>query len=387
MPVLVLAAILAGAASGVAALQRHVVWADVLLLIALTFSALAVHGPNRRSGMVVFGIGAALFCVLSVSSVSAVSSAVAQVTTPAALLVLGLFALVVAAVVVGVAASWLPRRRYVEPAALGIFTLIVGALSLQGLHLLSVPASMPTTNGFAMLYTRQAPGEKLYLDVTVGPLAEAEAFEGFVIDNPTGNRPVPWALLIAGDARLAHRDPLSPGVREQPLTLSGQVTGDSHKAPAQLFSGTLRSGTTQGISGLAIGSFSNASTSRTAVSLPDYGSGAYYPLDLPTAIAVVRALHGTITIPPRISVSVDAGNVNPFNTDVHAIPPLTDPAKLSWNTSTYVGPQYTTSDQNAAAENSNYLFALAILLAVAGSGLLASLQAALHAASAGKKDE
>src|SRR5260370_8404833 len=103
------------------------------------------------------------------------------------------------------------------------------------------------------------------------------------------------------------------------------MTGDSHAGLAQLFSGTLRGGTAQGISGLAIGSFSNASTSQTAVSLPDYGSGAYFSLNIPTIIAIDRALRGRITIPARVTSYIVPAQQDPFNTDVHATPPSPHP--------------------------------------------------------------
>ncbi len=102
-------------------------------------------------------------------------------------------------------------------------------------------------------------------------------------------------------------------------------------------------------------------------------------------MAIARDLGTPGTSPGGLSIGVDAGHVSPLDTQVTAIPPLTDPYQLSWTFDTETAPEYKLVDQNAQDSLNSYSFALAVLLGAAGAGLLGSIQALVSTAASRKE--
>jgi hypothetical protein len=381
MRFLAIAAGMASIGCAAAALTGEGALAAALLLMSMVVCGLVLRSARPAgSPGVVMAIGA-LLSVLAVVAALVVATGYLQVTTPAAFLLLAAFGLCALTVVLWIASSWLPTWPYREAAALGLLTVALSALSLHGLNLITSTPAIPSTNGYVLLYADQSAGEHLYLNVGVTPSPGhgAPTSEFLLVVNPFANKPASWALLMTGDARLRNIAVDHTAIHEQVLTGRAVTTGVLSEAPGQLLWGRLPAGGTADIQGQPLTSWTSHTPAQTAVSLPDFAPGSILNTDTVTMAAIARDLGTPGLSPGGISIAVDAGSVSPLDTVVNAIPPLTDPYHLSWRFTTEVAPAYTLLDQTAQDNLNNYTFALAVLLGVAGSGLLASVQALIKA--------
>jgi hypothetical protein len=189
---------------------------------------------------------------------------------------------------------------------------------------------------------------------------------------------------MTGDARLTHITAGPARLQRQTLAGHGVSLGALAEAPGQLLWGRLPSGASEEINGQPLSTWAGATASQTAVSLPTFAPGSIQYTDTATLAAIARDLRVRATSPGGISITVDAGNVDPLDTVVRAIPPTTDPYHLYWISSTSIAPAYALKDENAQRVLDNYSFALAIVLGAAGAGLLASVQTIIHVRTATK---
>jgi len=218
--------------------------------------------------------------------------------------------------------------------------------------------------------------------VTPSPQSGIPTYEFMDIVNPSKTRTASWAVLLTGDARLNRLKASGPDVHDQTLTGRHVTTGVLAEAPGRLLWGRLPPGSTEQITGYPRASYISRDTTETAVSLPDFDVGSFLNTDSVTLSAIARKLGTPGTSPGGLSIGVDAGSASPLDTEITALPPLTDPGLLSWTFSTNTAPEYKLVDQNAQDTLNSYSFALAVLLGAAGACLLASLQSVVSTASA-----
>jgi len=102
-------------------------------------------------------------------------------------------------------ASWIPDWPYSESLAAGIIAVALGALCFPALHEFTQPLEYPSVNGGALLFATGPPNQQLTLQVITNPLwqqvGDAQNLEDYSIYS-LGNRPVHWALLLYGNARM-----------------------------------------------------------------------------------------------------------------------------------------------------------------------------------------
>jgi len=163
------------------------------------------------------------------------------------------------------------------------------------------------------------------------------------------------------------------------------TTGVLAEAPGQLLWGQVAPGGVEQVSGQPLASYISRDATETAVSLPDFDLGSLLNTDPVTLSTIARDIDTPGTSPGGLSIGVDAGTVSPLNTQVTAIPALSDPYLLSWTFHTETAPTYKLVDQNAQDSLNSYSFALAVLLGAAGACLLASLQSLVSKAASRKE--
>jgi hypothetical protein len=392
-----LAAVAVAAGFGAAVAARH--QSDIadgsLLLTSMLLSGLALRGlrlfDHRFFFVVLFGF----FAAMTVAAGRVAIIDYQQLTDPGQLLLLAAFSLCGLAILFLVVTSWVPGWRYRESALLALLTLALGGLSLHGLNLITSVLDMPVVSGSVILYADQPAGQQLRLYFHVAPLPISE-FPGQeymeLVDPSTNTRPSSWAVLLTGDARLmnvttdAHQKTLEETLAGGASTTDLSGSGPEPE-PGQLFWGQLAPGDFSLISGEPIASYISVNATETAVSLPDFMVGSDQNTDKATMSAITRGLGAPRTSPGGLSIGVDAGSVSPLDEAVTAVPPLTNPSELSWTFNAETAPAYKLIDQNALDSQNSYSFALAVLLGVAGAGLLASIQALVSTAGDSRKEQ
>jgi len=241
-----------------------------------------------------------------------------------------------------------------------------------------------------LFYAAQLSSQPLYLNFNVTPSAGSDipTSEFMDIVNPSTNRrPAAWAVLLTGGARLTHLDTRGSDVREQELSGRAVTTGVLAEAPGQLLWGEVPPGGVEQFSGQPLASYISRDATETAVSLPDFDLGSPLNTDPVTLSNIARDLDTPVTSPGGFSIGVDAGTVSPLNTQVTAIPALSDPALLSWTFQTNTAPTYKLVDQTAQDSSNSYSFALAVILGAAGACLLASSQSLVSTATSRKEQQ
>ena len=144
------------------------------------------------------------------------------------------------------------------------------------------------------------------------------------------------------------------------------------------------------LSGPTVIAYSRGNASRSAGVTPLYGGGDPALLDRGTAQRV-RQSAGDDANGYGVRVTVRIGvpsTIFPSRTVVKAVPPLADPEKMEWSTSNAttelarIRPVFSTVDQYSDEVVRNSLLAFAVLLGVAASGLIATVQVAWQRAAA-----
>jgi hypothetical protein len=353
-------------------------WSTALAVASLILFGFLLRGPQVRYGrivVIVSCVGAGLAIALGLTA----AVELALTVDPIQLLILGAVGLAALGFSLFLFATWAPGWPYVEPMALAVLAVFVGAVSLTGLRILSSPLDEPTPVGYGELYVQGHTHGPISLVVATSPQNEDRSVS-LDIEN-LSRSPARWALLLAADARLDHLI-LDSGVNERrfAVPIGADVAGFWG---AQLFWGRTAPGDFDEISGNAVTSYAAASVSRTAVVLPSYGPGYPPGPDAASAAIIRRVLGGQPAQPSswHPDITVDAGPLDLLSTVTQARPPLADPTWLRWNSHGITFVSFATLNQHADDIVRNYFFALATLVGVAGAGLLAGVQAAVHIAA------
>jgi hypothetical protein len=328
--------------------------------------------------MIVSGVGAASAATVGLL----VAINLAFLVDPIQLLVLAAVGLAALGFGLFLFTTWLSRWSLVEPTALALLAIFLGAVCLAGLRMLSAPLDAPMIYGSGMLFVRADNQGPIRFEVS--PNLDHDSIILDIINrSPASAR---WALLLIGDARLTASQ-TTGGVKERGFRAKvGTYTNPSLPKSVQVFSGVTGPNSFAEIDGKTTTPYIATSISREAVVLPTYGPGNLADLNGTTAVLIRSALGGS---PASLSsryrnIDVNAGRLDPSITVTQASPPLTDPGYLEWTANHPITVSFSILNQHDDDVARNYFFVLAALVGVAGAGLLASVQSAVHVATNAK---
>lgn len=372
-----------GVGSAAVALSGHALLAQILVLLSMAICALTLRGPERLTGLFVTISLSILLSAEVLVSGAAILQGFDSSTSALYLLQLTIFSILALGIIVCLGATWSSAWDFTEPVAIGLVALSLGALCVPGLYYLSQEIYSPYLTGSALLFTTGVPSQNVALYASASGIGGEEAFQ---VSN-LSKKPVRWALLVAGAARVLDYQ-LTPrsGAATANLIASGSgLNSDQNDVDAQLFSGNLSgNGSSLSISGTSAGSFADSTTDRTAVALPDFGQGLLSEVSSKTGNEIIRVL-GSIPIfrpPPDFTAYISSGPLFPLDSVTSvSLAPTQDPdnqRNLEWTIHGSAQINYSTVNQGSADSDSNLLFVFAVLLGVAGASVLASLQSAIH---------
>ena len=161
----------------------------------------------------------------------------------------------------------------------------------------------------------------------------------------------------------------------------------------RLLSGELNKNSEVDIYGSTIHEFSVTTNARTVTWIPGYGEGDLSQLDKTARTAVMTMLKTkpVIRAASNFTVRVYDDFVSSLDSITTASPsPETNsdqPGNLEWIGHSYLEVRYVAQDPSSADTISNALFVFAILLGIAGAGILTSMQGFIHTSSHVKKDQ
>jgi hypothetical protein len=368
--------------------------ADISLIIAVALWALLRRGPKthyqRADRLIAVGLGCIQLAIILVVTITRTLST----TDPIILLGLAACAICGVSVVVYVALASVSKSPFTEPLAVGVIAIALSAMCVPALRTFTSPLDFPISNSAALLFVNGPVDNHVSLAVDTYPESDP-MLQGFIISNLTGSRPINWALLLIGSARFRMLGLVGTDLRYRNLTLSGFPTATDHSltghtssinaqpVEAELFSGGLQSHDFASIGGWCFGRFINTTYDRSAVALPYYGAGDLADLDERTTAIVTDVLGGKPRVgrANRFQVKVFDRDLLPFESISQATPTPTSGASGNpeWTSNDNLTITYATVNQAALDRTNNALFVFAILLGVAGAGLVTSLQGAIHA--------
>jgi hypothetical protein len=367
---------------------NHSFVAGAFVLAAMACVAFLLRGPEPRTPkpiMVLAGLFAyaSLFVVLYTTGVGIFST-----TDPASLLQIIIFAVGGLAIVLAGSASWLRGWRFAEPLALGLIAILLGLTCLPLVRTFTTLVQFPVVNGEALLFATGRAGQRLELDVTTDPLFHSPTREEFDIWN-FGDHGIRWVLVLVNDARLKKASNLTGG-STTPHTLLVKSPPNKFYAPqqlptiahVQLFSGYLSpSFGSAVVAGPSFRSFISSTSDKSAVVLPTYEQGDMSRVPQTLVNAIYGYLRGLPTIRSNeFTVTVNGGALSPIQSLTQAAPPKhrANSATLFWLSHSGVRIEYEVTDQDAVDATNGVLIVFAILLGVAGSSLVGSLQSLYH---------
>jgi hypothetical protein len=384
----------------------HPLTAGISVIAALAMSAFLLRGPReqsgprprQRNGSVATFIAAILFIAQFGAALFVVIEGVFYVYDPAVILQLTMLGVAAVGIALCLLATWISGWPFAGPLATGIVAASLGALCVPGLETFAAPLQAPNINGAGELFVTgsSSPSQKVLLSVTADPLdLPPNQEEQFAITNEE-NRSINWVLLLVGDARLVPSTislyPV-PGISEyrtsnkngtrcgHELFVSNPETIVPSPACAQLFSGSVVPTASVNISGRPYGTLVSNNFANSVVSLPTYGQGSLFDLSNGTGASIVKELGATPTT-ANVAMTIYGSSIGPLESVSQSAPAMTTdpnyPGGLEWTSNIPIAPSYTITYQDSAAEVSNFLFVFAILLGVAGAGILASLQGAIQ---------
>jgi hypothetical protein len=358
--------------------------AAALLLLGMVISAFTLRGTKRRYNWPATIGNLTLFVLQSALAGLATLIQANNATDAPSMFEITLFGIFAFGILVCLAATWLRPWRFTESVGVGLVAVALGALCLPGLRLLTQQVSPPYQTGSALLFASGQPDQGLKLLVSVTGVHEASQSEEFDVSN-LSKHPIRWALLTVGGARIHRYWGVSDGVRVKNFSAAGpNLNTPAITARSQIFYGSLGAGATAYISGTSAENFADSTSDETGVTLPNYDEGFVSFLSPATKTAVINAL-GEQPAVRRRTLFITRIVASPiFPDDSVASPDQTPsaapPDGLEWKGSGYPI-NFTITNQQAAGAVSNFMFAFAILLGVAGAGVMASLQGAIHASA------
>ena len=362
--------------------------AGVLVLVAFALSSFVLRGPRQRNYQVIIGITIILVFVQFTGVIFATALGMLNSIDPISLIELTVFGICGFGIALILVVTWVRGWPFAEPLAAGLIAISLGALCLPGVRAFTETLQFPQVNGAALLFATGSQAQEVSLIVITDPLRPPPTPEDFDIES-SGSHLIHWALLLVGDARLK-RIETSPHVERRDLFVGGSQIVVPVPAPAQLFFGIVNSSSMSTVTGNSVGRFVNSTSDRLAVSLPAYGQGLLSFVSSDVRQTIASALGGSPTLRDvgAFKLFLSGGNLTGLESVSQVSPPLTPnaelPKSIQWSDALRLSPTYVITDQNALDTTSNILFVFAILLGVAGAGLLASLQGIIHAFSSQK---
>jgi hypothetical protein len=383
--------------AGVRYIYLHYVEGYALALVSLALTSFLTIRP--RQGRIDFITKTALvFFFIEFAFV--LEFAVLDILTdfnPGELLQLVLIGMGALAIALFVAVTWMPKSRFKEPLALGLFAIGLGAICIAPVLQL-IGNGLPrltNLNDSGFLFSSGPADQPLSLDVQVDPLSDQPNKEVLRISN-LGNLSIHWALLLTGGAQLSAISHGSSRLGQQSFAMGNSMSFISPQTQAQLLWGVVNGNSSTNFTGTLYRNFlqsvSGNAEDRSLVALPSYGQWTY-PLYYPGAYGdtvggyaaklIITALGSNPPVMTKFTVVVSGGHLPPFDTLAQVSPPMApdpkDPTELRWTTSGWVRPYYETLAQGV--DVNGILFVFAVLLGVAGSALIVSLQTTIQALS------
>lgn len=389
-PALVAAASFAlGLLGGFAFTRRNwTVVAGISLLTAMALCAFVLRGPKRHNKKILTVI-AILLMYIEVLIFLGFAVSGEQSGDAVRLLEVTLFCLGAAGVIVSLAATWLRSWRFFETLAIGFVAIAIGALCLPGLSLLTARLTPPAFTGDGLLFATGRPDQGLDLHVGIvgdqNQIGESGPSREIIQVTNSAKQPVHWALLVDGGARMHSYTISSSGVKVVDLTASGQDLNVFGSAAGQLFFGMLNGGASVTLEGVPAETYYNSTSDQTAVTFPSYGQGILSGLNEATGAAVVKGLRGPPVVrnessfTAQITSSPIAALDSITTVSLSPVPDPSQPATLEWTFHNTQSIDYTVQNQGAASASSNLLVAFAVLLGIAGAGIVATLQTMVQA--------
>lgn len=358
----------------------------VAFLITMAIVAFLLRGPHRRQPVVLIVLLVVLFGVQLVDVVVA-SAAGSFLSTddPLSFLVLTIFAIFGLAIIVCLAATWVPKWRFSEPVSMGLIALSLGALCVPGLRFATEPLSLPNDSGSVLLFITGPTTQRIAAYASFISITSQDAVENIQV-SPLTKGTAHWALLLTGNARLK-KATTSRNVMHVTFSASPIESYDSPNTRGQLFFGRFdKSLSSSSISGKTVGGFSDSTSDRTAVALPYYGQAGFSVLSGAARKTVIQALKGrrpVLRSAKYFTANMYSGPESPLDSVTAANQSPTTNSSLSgllhWTIHLANAITYSTVDQQLTDVTNNSLFVFAILLGVAGAVLVASLQGIIHA--------
>ena len=356
--------------------------AEGALLAALALSSFAIRGPRRRTSREIF-IPALILVILQILAVVAVTLIGITSSDPGRLLEWTTVGIIGLGIIMFLMVTWLPGWPYAEPSATAIIAISLALFCVPGLSRITKSLQYPDINGQVMLFATGARTQDLSLGVTVDTVEGPPTSERFFITT-AGAKPIRWALLLVGDARIDSSKELQNAKRR---AIRLKILGPSTLVQAQLFWGSV--GKSPGyslISGGSHATFVDQAGDLRAIQLPLYVSATLSLVnDTNARKLIVAALGGepTAQSSPVSTISITGDYLGQFDSVEHASPtPLASsdspPGPISWENYESIEPSYVVKNESATGKMANFSFIFALLLGAAVAGLLASIQSMIH---------
>ena len=374
-------------------LNRNVFAEGACVLAALCLSLFGVRGPRRRTNLAVF---VTCLIVAYVDGLLIGDDALRLIDNFDALDLFYIAAISFAGLVAvtATAVTWVSRWKYTEPVALGAISVALALVCMPGLYLLMKPATYPTVEGVGYIFDSGSSTSTLSMSVftaVANPDVPSEQYsyaygnrtENFSLNNP-GKGTVRWSLLLTGDAQFAQGTMKSKAVRYRPISISAQPQLDISAGTAQIVSGVLNSDSSVYFGGEAVGNFVNETTDQTAVQLPSYGISESFTLAkvLKSTILDWLGTQSSNQANPKFSVQVYAGSLLQSQSISEPSSGLAADSsirgQLEWTDDVAISPSFMTVTQSAVNAVNSALFSFAVLLGVAGAGILAAAQSLIR---------
>lgn len=304
---------------------------------------------------------------------------------PVAILILVLVGILVLCVPTVVLIAQAEFQPIIEPVLFAAIALIIGGLCLPAINTLTRTVGTVDDNGSVTLYvssaaTRFTLSSQLTLPAIDSGQYGGRTVEGIAISD-AGGRPFRWALILDGGARLTGVSS-DAGLHVANL---GETDNSGIIEQVQLISGNSDD---PFVVGETVSTFASDTISRRTVALPAFQGGDTIAAGSQTAMEkdVLGTLAGTST-PAQVTISVDAGSLEPQDAIASASPALSDPGWLRWQAANVLSPQFTLVDADRNDTTQDVLFTIAVLLGVSGSALLMAIQSALSYLRLGNKSD
>jgi hypothetical protein len=259
-------------------------------------------------------------------------------------------------------------------------------LCYPGLSAITTPLKAHYTSGEAYVFSTGNTHEDLELDAGIvgsqnlAGAPASSASQVLVVENKS-KATIRWALLLAGSARMSKVTPV--GISEESLTVAGSGVYSAQGSIGQIYWGTLKANGSVALNGAISSNFYSSSDDRTAVALPSYGEEALSNLSVSDQRTIIKAIGSrpALRATSSFTAQIDSTPASPVDTLTTNVTPAAEPIlpdTLQWTTHSSEAVQYETEDQDLAEEANDTFFVFAVLLGIAGGGIVASLQSIVH---------